>query len=127
MAWNAVSEARHHVGYCYGICDSLVRTTAERASKGGQANAKKKSDFKKNVIHALQSLPPQKSCKTPSVIAKKIAQNLINSPHQLKGTQAEIMISLISKIWNMIEEDKEVKSAFNVQPSKDQKSSLSHT
>lgn len=117
MAWNAISEASKYIGACNSIYETLANPKTNRASKGGKANAKKISDFKESVIEALHSFRPKKGWSSSSMATDQIIDHLIKSSPPRKGNQLEDRSDLIAKVRNMIENDGDVKMAFNPQTS----------
>ncbi|CAN7235106.1 hypothetical protein LJR277_000849 [Pseudomonas sp. LjRoot277] len=113
MAWNAISEACKYIGACNSMCETLANPKTKRASKGGKANAKKISEFKEAVIEALHSLRPKKGWSSSSMATDQIIDHLIKSTPPCKGDELEGRSDLIAKVRNMIENDREVKMAFN--------------
>lgn len=117
MAWNAISEACKYIGACNSMYETLANPKTNRASKGGKANAKKISDFKESVIEALHSFRPKKGWSSSSMATDQIIDHLIKSSPPRKGNQLEDQSDLIAKVRNMIENDRDVKMAFNPQTS----------
>lgn len=113
MAWNAISEACKYIGACNSIYETLANPKTNRASKGGKANAKKISDFKESVIEALHAFRPKKGWSSSSMATDQIIDYLIKSSPPRKDNQLEDPSDLIAKVRNMIENDRDVKTAFN--------------
>lgn len=113
MAWNAISEACKYIGACNSMYEMLANPKTKRASKGGKANAKKISEFKEAVIEALHSFRPKKGWSSSSMATDQIIDHLIKSSPPCKGDELEGRSDLIAKVRNMIENDRDVKTAFN--------------
>ena len=117
MAWNAISEACKYIGACNSMYETLANPKTKRASKGGKANAKKISEFKESVIEALHSFRPKKGWSSSSTATDQIINQLIKSSPPCKDDELEVRNDLIAKVRNMIENDRDVKMAFNPQTS----------
>jgi hypothetical protein len=113
LAWHAVSEASYFVGLQDGLFDPTAQKKIQRASKGGQANAKKISNFKKSIIEALTLLRPEKGWSSASKATDKVVAHLINSPPQEKSSQPQNREDLTGVVLDMITTDKDVIIAFN--------------
>ncbi len=119
QAWQAISEARYHIGYCQAVYDASKKSgPSERAQKGGAEKNQKKLDLKVLIIKHLENMRPKNGWKGPSLAAETIVDSLTCSLKEKKNRFGKLdRDDLKYEIINLIMEDAACIEAYNTAPS----------
>lgn len=111
-AWTALSEAKYYLAYHFGLTDPAKNKLIDRAQKGGRQKSQNARDLKELVKTLLTDKKPKKGWRNPQEAAYDIASELAIKAQEYNLPIPANRDDLVHKVINMINDDEEIKAAF---------------